>query len=63
MAFPLRGEGYNLLVLSEWMDANDNDACTRLLSGEVGPAWRAEARYVRCAPCGQCYVRSRHVGR
>ena len=26
-AFALRGEGYNLLVLSEWMDAKDNDAC------------------------------------
>ncbi|HEY2618837.1 MAG TPA: FAD-binding oxidoreductase [Acetobacteraceae bacterium] len=26
-AFPLRGVGYNLLVLSEWMDAKDNDAC------------------------------------
>ena len=29
-AFPHRAEGYNLLVLSEWMDTkdNDNDACT-----------------------------------
>ena len=26
-AFALRGEGYNLLVLAEWMDAKDNDAC------------------------------------
>jgi FAD/FMN-containing dehydrogenase len=27
-AFPHRAEGYNLLVLSEWMDTKDNDACT-----------------------------------
>jgi FAD/FMN-containing dehydrogenase len=26
-AFPLRAEGYNLLVLSQWMDTKDNDAC------------------------------------
>ena len=26
-AFPLRAEGYNLLVLSQWMEAKDNDAC------------------------------------
>ena len=26
-AFPLRQEGYNLLVLSEWIDPKDNDAC------------------------------------
>jgi FAD/FMN-containing dehydrogenase len=26
-AFPLRQEGYNLLVLSEWIDPSDNDAC------------------------------------
>ena len=26
-AFPHRAEGYNLLVLSEWMDPKDNDAC------------------------------------
>lgn len=27
-AFPHRGEGYNMLVLSEWMDPNHNNACT-----------------------------------
>jgi FAD/FMN-containing dehydrogenase len=27
-AFPHRAEGYNLLVLSEWMDPKANDACT-----------------------------------
>jgi FAD/FMN-containing dehydrogenase len=27
-AFPHRAEGYNLLVLAEWMDRKDNDACT-----------------------------------
>ena len=26
-AFPHRAEGYNLLVLSQWMDPNDNKAC------------------------------------
>jgi hypothetical protein len=26
-AFPHRAEGYNLLVLAEWMDRKDNDAC------------------------------------
>ena len=26
-AFPTRAEGYNLLVLSQWMDRKDNDAC------------------------------------
>jgi FAD/FMN-containing dehydrogenase len=26
-AFPHRSEGYNLLVLSEWLDPKDNDAC------------------------------------
>ena len=26
-AFPHRAEGYNLLVLSQWMDRKDNDAC------------------------------------
>jgi FAD/FMN-containing dehydrogenase len=26
-AFPLRAEGYNLLVLSQWADAKENDAC------------------------------------
>ena len=29
-AFPHRAEGYNLLVLSQWVDPNDNKAC---------PAW------------------------
>ncbi|MEA2790826.1 MAG: hypothetical protein QOG73_3232 [Acetobacteraceae bacterium] len=27
-AFPLRAEGYNLLVLAEWMDLKDNSTCT-----------------------------------
>jgi FAD/FMN-containing dehydrogenase len=27
-AFPHRAQGYNLLVLSEWMDPKDNNACT-----------------------------------
>jgi FAD/FMN-containing dehydrogenase len=27
-AFPHRAPGYNLIVLSEWMDAKDNNACT-----------------------------------
>ncbi len=27
-AFPHRAQGYNLLVLSEWMDRKDNNACT-----------------------------------
>jgi FAD/FMN-containing dehydrogenase len=27
-AFPHRAPGYNLLVLSEWMDPKDNNACT-----------------------------------
>lgn len=27
-AFPHRAEGYNMLVLSEWMDPNQNNACT-----------------------------------
>jgi FAD/FMN-containing dehydrogenase len=27
-AFPHRAEGYNMLVLSEWMDPNHNSACT-----------------------------------
>jgi len=27
-AFPNRAQGYNLLVLSQWMDREDNDACT-----------------------------------
>ena len=27
-AFPHRAEGYNLLVLSEWMDPKGNGACT-----------------------------------
>ena len=26
-AFPYREEGFNLLVLAEWMDRKDNDAC------------------------------------
>ena len=26
-AFPLRAVGYNLLVLSEWVDPTNNDAC------------------------------------
>jgi len=26
-AFPHRAQGYNLVVLSEWMDPNDNDTC------------------------------------
>jgi FAD/FMN-containing dehydrogenase len=26
-AFPMRAEGYNLLVLSQWTDPSDNDAC------------------------------------
>ena len=26
-AFPHRAEGYNLLVISEWMDPNENDIC------------------------------------
>ena len=26
-AFPHRAEGFNLLVLAEWLDAKDNDAC------------------------------------
>jgi len=28
-AFPHRAEGYNLLVLSQWLDPKDNDACVR----------------------------------
>jgi FAD/FMN-containing dehydrogenase len=28
-AFPHRTEGYNLLVLSQWADPKDNDACVR----------------------------------
>jgi FAD/FMN-containing dehydrogenase len=27
-AFPHRAQGYNLIVLSEWMDPKDNNACT-----------------------------------
>jgi FAD/FMN-containing dehydrogenase len=33
-AFPHRAEGYNMLVLSEWMDPNQTEACT---------AWAREA--------------------
>ena len=27
-AFPHRAPGYNLIVISEWMDPKDNNACT-----------------------------------
>ena len=47
-AFPHRSEGYNLVVLSEWMNKADNDRCiawARKTFGEMQPFF-APGRYV-----------------
>ena len=47
-AFPHRAEGYNFLVLSQWTDAGDNDACiawARETYAEMQP-FVASGRYV-----------------
>jgi FAD/FMN-containing dehydrogenase len=47
-AFPHRAEGYNLLVLSQWMTPGDDEACIRWARGTYGAMQRfmGSGRYV-----------------
>ncbi|MGH7713599.1 MAG: FAD-binding oxidoreductase [Gemmatimonadaceae bacterium] len=47
-AFPYRREGYNLLILGQWLDPNDNERCIAWVRDTYNALepFRASARYV-----------------